>query len=159
MTRGDVEESKAIFITERGWHWQVEKLRAHPGPGGNRPIRVADRMAVAHHRLVCRNLGQRGFVRLWNPFPHNDAIGQNRTLGYAFRIDDDSHVVARMHADVHDSIVAPPQARAATARAARPIASRQRSTSASVVAQDDTLMRIAVRPCHTVPPHQHVPSS
>src|SRR5207253_7754486 len=32
------------------------------------------------------------------------------------------------------------------------------STSSSVVAQDETLIRIAVRPCQTVPPHQHVPS-
>jgi hypothetical protein len=32
------------------------------------------------------------------------------------------------------------------------------STSSSVVAQDETLMRMAVRPCHTVPPHQQVPS-
>src|ERR1700675_319260 len=38
------------------------------------------------------------------------------------------------------------------------IAARLRSTSASVVAHDDTLMRIAVCPCQTVPPHQHVPS-
>ena len=30
--------------------------------------------------------------------------------------------------------------------------------SASVVAQDDTLKRSAVRPCHTVAPHQQVPS-
>jgi hypothetical protein len=38
------------------------------------------------------------------------------------------------------------------------ITARQRSTSASVVAQLQTLMRIAVRPCHTVAPHQQVPS-
>src|SRR6516164_9128874 len=38
------------------------------------------------------------------------------------------------------------------------IASTLRSTSSSVVAQHDTLMRIAVCPCHCVPPHQHVPS-
>src|SRR5262249_11717932 len=43
--------------------------------------------------------------------------------------------------------------------AIRNIASRLRSTSASVVAHEDTLIRIAWRPCHTVPPHQHVPSS
>lgn len=48
---------------------------------------------------------------------------------------------------------------APAARATRRIASRLRSMSASVVAHDDTLMRIACRPCHTVPPHQHVPSS
>ena len=41
--------------------------------------------------------------------------------------------------------------------AMRTIASTLRSTSASVVAHDDTLMRMAVRPCHTVPPHQQVP--
>ena len=35
-------------------------------------------------------------------------------------------------------------------------ASRLRDTSASVVAHDDTLMRIALRPFHTVAPHQHV---
>ncbi len=35
---------------------------------------------------------------------------------------------------------------------------RLRSTSPSVVAHDDTLMRIAVCPCHSVPPHQQVPS-
>ena len=32
------------------------------------------------------------------------------------------------------------------------------ATSASVVAHDETLMRIAMFPCHEVPPHQHVPS-
>ena len=42
--------------------------------------------------------------------------------------------------------------------AIRKIAARLRFTSASVVAQDDTLMRIAVWPCQTVPPHQQVPS-
>jgi hypothetical protein len=43
--------------------------------------------------------------------------------------------------------------------ASRIIASRLRSTSVSVVAHEDTLIRIAVFPCHTVPPHQHVPSA
>src|SRR6185312_44561 len=43
-------------------------------------------------------------------------------------------------------------------RATRSMASRLRSTSSSVVAQLLTLMRMAVRPCHTVPPHQQVPS-
>jgi hypothetical protein len=38
-------------------------------------------------------------------------------------------------------------------------ASRLCSTSSSVVAQDDTLIRMAVCPCQTVPPHQQVPSS
>src|SRR5438552_11936763 len=33
------------------------------------------------------------------------------------------------------------------------------SISSRVVAQLDTLIRIAAFPCHTVPPHQHVPSS
>jgi hypothetical protein len=32
------------------------------------------------------------------------------------------------------------------------------STSASRVAHDETLMRIAMFPCHEVPPHQQVPS-
>jgi hypothetical protein len=40
----------------------------------------------------------------------------------------------------------------------RKIAARLRSTSSSVVAQQDTLMRMAARPCHSVPPHQQVPS-
>ena len=40
----------------------------------------------------------------------------------------------------------------------RRIASRLRSTSSSVVAHDDTLIRMAVRPCHTVGPAQQVPS-
>jgi hypothetical protein len=44
-------------------------------------------------------------------------------------------------------------------RARRITASALRSMSSSVVAHDDTLIRIAVLPCHTVPPHQHVPSS
>jgi hypothetical protein len=38
------------------------------------------------------------------------------------------------------------------------IAVTLRSTSSSVVAQLDTLIRIAVCPCHCVPPHQQVPS-
>src|SRR6266545_1075165 len=42
--------------------------------------------------------------------------------------------------------------------ATRIMASRLRSISASVVAQDETLIRIAVCPCQTVPPHQQVPS-
>lgn len=40
-----------------------------------------------------------------------------------------------------------------------PIAATLRSASWSVVCQDDTLIRIAARPCHTVPPHQQVPSA
>jgi hypothetical protein len=64
---------------------------------------------------------------------------------------------------------APASARARTHRpqaasnqtddATRSIASALLSTSASVVAHDDTLMRMAVRPCQTVTPAQHVPSS
>jgi hypothetical protein len=46
-----------------------------------------------------------------------------------------------------------------TSAATRTIASTLASTSASVVAQLDTLIRIAVRPCQTVPPHQQVPSA
>src|SRR5882762_3703687 len=41
----------------------------------------------------------------------------------------------------------------------RRVRMQPRSRSASVVAHDDTLMRIAVWPCQTVPPHQQVPSS
>jgi hypothetical protein len=48
---------------------------------------------------------------------------------------------------------------AAVARAMRTMAARLRFTSLDVVAQEDTLMRIAVLPCHTVPLHQQVPSS
>src|SRR5207247_9810751 len=44
------------------------------------------------------------------------------------------------------------------ASTARFIASILAATSSSVVAHDDTLTRIAVRPCHSVPPHQHTPS-
>ena len=43
-------------------------------------------------------------------------------------------------------------------RAMRSMASKLRSTSTSVVAQDDRLIRIAVRPCQTVTLHQQVPS-
>jgi hypothetical protein len=42
--------------------------------------------------------------------------------------------------------------------ATRIMAATLRSTSSSVVAQLDTLIRIAACPCHRVPPHQHVPS-
>jgi hypothetical protein len=45
-----------------------------------------------------------------------------------------------------------------TTAATRRMASSDRSTSSSVVAQEHTLMRIAVWPCQTVPPHQQVPS-
>jgi len=38
------------------------------------------------------------------------------------------------------------------------MATKLRSTSDSVVAQDDTLSRPAPRPFQTVPPHQQVPS-
>src|SRR4051812_10142158 len=43
--------------------------------------------------------------------------------------------------------------------AIRRIAAMDRSTSASVVAHEITLTRIAVCPCQTVAPHQQVPSS
>src|SRR5437773_7201700 len=46
-----------------------------------------------------------------------------------------------------------------TPAATRSIASKLRSTSSSVVAQEETLMRMAVRPCQTVAPAQHVPSA
>jgi hypothetical protein len=42
--------------------------------------------------------------------------------------------------------------------AARRIADTLWSTSSSRVAQEETLMRIAARPCHSVGPHQQVPS-
>src|SRR5271157_619785 len=41
---------------------------------------------------------------------------------------------------------------------ARIMASRLRSTSSGVVAQEETLMRMAVRPCQVVGPHQQAPS-
>jgi len=47
---------------------------------------------------------------------------------------------------------------AATSPRALSMAARLRSTSSSVVAQHDTLMRIATRPCQVVPPHQQAPS-
>jgi hypothetical protein len=43
--------------------------------------------------------------------------------------------------------------------AIRSIVARLRSTSSSVVAHDDTLIRMAFCPCQTVPPHQQVPSA
>jgi len=43
--------------------------------------------------------------------------------------------------------------------ATRSIASRLCSTSAAVVAHEETLTRMAARPRQTVPPHQQVPSS
>src|SRR5579871_2125756 len=42
--------------------------------------------------------------------------------------------------------------------AARRIAARLISTSVLVVAHEETLMRMAVRPCHSVTPHQQTPS-
>src|SRR5579883_1137319 len=45
-----------------------------------------------------------------------------------------------------------------TPRAMRTIASRLRSTSSSVVAHDEMLMRMTVWPCHGVPPRQQVSS-
>jgi hypothetical protein len=43
--------------------------------------------------------------------------------------------------------------------AMRIIACTLRSTSSSVVAHEETEIRIAVWPCHSVPPHQQAPSS
>jgi hypothetical protein len=43
--------------------------------------------------------------------------------------------------------------------AAFSIAAKLRSTSSWVVAQDETLIRMAVCPCQTVEPHQHIPSA
>jgi hypothetical protein len=40
----------------------------------------------------------------------------------------------------------------------RSIAARLASTSSALVAQEQTLMRIAVWPCHSGTPHQQVPS-
>ena len=57
------------------------------------------------------------------------------------------------------SVHAAHQRSACTSLATRIIAARLSSTSSSVVAHELTLMRIAVRPCQTVPPHQHVPSA
>jgi len=42
-----------------------------------------------------------------------------------------------------------------TRDAIRVIASRLRSTSVSLVAQEETLMRMAKRPFQSAPPHQH----
>ena len=53
---------------------------------------------------------------------------------------------------------APSRQRQDASPATRIMAARLRSTSSSVVAHEETLMRIAVRPCQTVGPHQHVPS-
>jgi hypothetical protein len=47
----------------------------------------------------------------------------------------------------------------AACRAAFPIASRLMSTSVSVLAQLDTLILIAVRPCQTVASHQQTPTA
>jgi hypothetical protein len=41
----------------------------------------------------------------------------------------------------------------------RMMACRLRSKSSSVVAHEETLIRMATRPCHTVSPNQHVPSA
>ena len=64
-------------------------------------------------------------------------------------------------ADPYLEAVARRAADATTASAAAtPImASALRSTSASVVAHEMTEIRMAVRPCHTVMPAQHVPST
>jgi hypothetical protein len=43
--------------------------------------------------------------------------------------------------------------------ATRQIAARLRSTSSALLAHDVTLIRIAARPCHAVPPHQLVPAA
>ena len=68
----------------------------------------------------------------------------------------------RVPADPRRTDARAPSLRPSSARrqpATRSIAAMLRSTSASVVAHEHTLMRMAVRPCHTVPPHQQVPSA
>src|ERR1700675_246654 len=65
---------------------------------------------------------------------------------------------------VSDQVLSPSRASAVRyllrhSPAMRTIACRLRSTSASVVAHEDTLILMAVSPCQTVPPHQQVPSS
>ena len=57
------------------------------------------------------------------------------------------------------AIVLAREGRQERAPAIRSITARLRSTSSSVVAHDETLIRMAVCPCQIVPPHQHVPSA
>ena len=70
-----------------------------------------------------------------------------------FGIEGAQHVLGHANIDVTE-VYAERNAQ----EAMRIMAARLRSTSASVVAQEETLMRIAVCPCQTVGPHQQVPS-
>ena len=74
-------------------------------PGGDGPVGVADDVAVAHHGLAGFEIGQRDLVRLGNALPRGEPAGQNGALGGAFGMDDDGDIVARVHANVHHSIV------------------------------------------------------
>jgi hypothetical protein len=59
----------------------------------------------------------------------------------------------------YETTAAPGQASFSEFRALASMLSKLRATSESVVAQEDTLIRMALRPFHSVAPHQHVPSA
>src|SRR5262245_57280826 len=81
------------------------------------------------------------------------SIGRQAHLEAALRLVPDARAgaeeVTGREKDLHGLVEA----------AARRMASALFSMSASVVAQEQTLMRIAVRFCQTVTPHQQVPSA
>src|SRR4051812_36315030 len=83
------------------------------------------------------------------------ARGQNLRAGrMAFATDVASTLRGRARDNSNGALQYPAMvvSRACCQRANRTIASIERSTSASVVAQHETLMRIATLPCHTVSP-------
>ena len=84
---------------------------------------------------------------LWSPDFPRDACASRDCLA------DSTVILTRMDA------IRPRLPGHAVVLATRSIAAMLASTSTSRVAQDETLIRIAVRPCQTVPPHQQVPSA
>src|SRR4029077_4113417 len=118
------------------------------------PVTAARRAAREGNRRPGRGAGAgrrgvgRGARSETRPYDLVDS-DQERALG---RAAGEAQRGAGSSGEVSESLA---PGRAAT----RSIAARLRSTSSSVVAHEETLMRMAVRPCHTVPPAQHVPSA
>ena len=132
MTDRDSTDLAATAVVQEG----LRCIAHHVGDGvPPEPLSLRTRIRVGAAARATRRRGSRE-----RPWSHAWPMQQ-------------IHLAAR-----GDEPVFPHTVRLAAAAAARSIESRLRSTSSSVVAQPLTLIRMAIRPCHRVGPHQHVPS-
>ena len=94
--RGPHGGHRQAFELARGRHPQAALV--HPGAGGQRLQRVADRHSVAQHRLARGQVTQRDLVALRHRLAQHQAVGQHGAGGQAAVVGDDGHVVIGMHA-------------------------------------------------------------